>query len=314
MKRKLNVLIVAKPWQGGLYEYYFNAFKRREDVNPHLYFTYPNSILDYLSYKVNKKNWYDNLLKKINELNYDLGFFINTFFNFDKLENKNNVLYLTDDAFIEEGKLGLFKNIYISDIGYAKKFSNNSNYIGELAFAFDPKVHKSNGPNQKRKLIQLIANKDKNRNKWINLMDKHDCFPDIYGNYFNKSNYLLSHPFKIHPSINFRKQNKIYSKYLISLNIHASVIKNGTNMKTFEACGFKVPQIINYTAGIENFFEPDEEILIFSTIDEYKDKLDSLKTDKSLRDKLITNSFKRAMAEHKYDDRVKTIVNNFSLS
>ena len=156
--------------------------------------------------------------------------------------------------------------------------------------------------------------KDKNRNKWIDLMDKHDCFPDIYGNYFNKSNYLLSHPLKIHPSINFRKQNKIYSKYLISLNIHASVIKNGTNMKTFEACGFRVPQIINYTTGIENFFEPNEEILIFSTIDEYKDKLDTLKKDKSLRNKLITNSFKRAMAEHKYDDRVKMIVNNFSLS
>ena len=51
-----------------------------------------------------------------------------------------------------------------------------------------------------------------------------------------------------------------------------------------------------------------------SDLDEGKDKLDSLKTDKSLRNKLITNSFKRAMAEHKYDDRVKTIVNNFSLS
>ena len=85
-------------------------------------------------------------------------------------------------------------------------------------------------------------------------------------------------------------------------------------MKTFEACGFRVPQIINYTTGIENFFEPNEEILIFSTIDEYKDKLDLLKKDKSLRNKLITNSFKRAMAEHKYDDRVKMIVRNFGLS
>jgi len=314
MRRKLKVLIVAKPWQGGLYEYYFNAFKRREDVDPYLYFTYPNSILDYLSYKANKKNWYDDLLKKIAKLKYDLGFFINTFPNFDKLDNKNNVLYLTDDACIDQRKFDLFKNIYISDNGYAEKFSNNNNFLGELAFAFDPNVHKSNGSNPKKKLIQLIANKDKVRNKWIDLMDKHDCFPDIYGNYFNKSSYLLSHPFKIHPSINFRKQNKIYSKYLISLNIHASVIKNGTNMKTFEACGFKVPQIINFTPGLENFFEPNKEIMVFSNINEYKEKLDLLRGDDKLRKTLINNSIKRAAAMHKYDDRVKVIIKNFNLS
>ena len=39
------------------------------------------------------------------------------------------------------------------------KFSNNNNFLGELAFAFDPNVHKSNGSNPKKKLIQLIANK-----------------------------------------------------------------------------------------------------------------------------------------------------------
>ena len=195
-----------------------------------------------------------------------------------------------------------------------EKFSKNNNYLGELAFAFDPYLHKSNAVNHKKKLVQLIANKDKNRNKWIRLMDEHDCFPDIYGNYFNKSSYLLSHPLKIHPPINFKKQNKIYSKYLISLNIHASVIKNGTNMKTFEACGFRVPQIINYTAGLENFFEPNKEIMVFSTIEEYVDKLNLLKKDKNIRNKLIVNSLKRAMEEHKYDDRVKMIINNIRLS
>jgi spore maturation protein CgeB len=314
MKKKIKVLLVAKPWQGGLFEYYFNAFKRHENVETKLFFTYPNSILDYFSYKVNKKNWYESLIKKINDSKHDLAFFINTFKYFDRLEGKSNILYLTDDAFIEESKLDLFKNVYISDKGYAEKFSKNNNYLGELAFAFDPYLHKSNAVNHKKKLVQLIANKDKNRNKWIRLMDEHDCFPDIYGNYFNKSSYLLSHPLKIHPPINFKKQNKIYSKYLISLNIHASVIKNGTNMKTFEACGFRVPQIINYTAGLENFFEPNKEIMVFSTIEEYVDKLNLLKKDKNIRNKLIVNSLKRAMAEHKYDDRVKMIINNFRLS
>ena len=74
------------------------------------------------------------------------------------------------------------------------------------------------------------------------------------------------------PPINFKNQGKIYSKYLISLNIHASVIKHGTNMKTFEACGFEVPQIINYSPGIEGYFEPETEIMIFQTFMNIKRK------------------------------------------
>ena len=234
--------------------------------------------------------------------------------DFDKLESTNNVLYLTDDASIEKNKINLFKNIYISDLGYAEKFSTNKNFLGELPFAFDPHIHKSNGSNSKKKLVQSIANIDSNRNKWFGLMNKHNCFPYIYGNYFNKSNYLLSHPFKIHPSINYRKQSIIYSKYLISLNIHASVIKHGTNMKTFEACGFEVPQIICKTHGLHNYFEPDKEIIIFSNIYEYIEKLKRLKKDEVLRNALIKNSLKRAKSMHKYDDRVNLIIKNFKLS
>lgn len=311
MKRKLKVLVASKPWHGGLYQYYFNAFKRRDDVEAQLHFTYPNTFSDYACYQINKQNWLDKQIKKINEFKYDFGFFINTFPKIEELENTNNILYLTDDASVNPNILYLFSNIYLSDIGYAEKFLNNKNYLGELPFAFDPYIHKSCALNNKKKLIQSIANIDENRNKWFALMRKHKCFPNIYGNYFTKSNYLLSHPLKIHPSINFKNQNKVYSNYLISLNIHSNIIKHGTNLKTFEACGFRVPQIINYVKGLDNFFEPNKEIMIFSNIQEYKEKLDLLKKDKSLRNTLIRNSFKRAMTNHKYDDRVKLIMDNF---
>lgn len=314
MKRKIKVLIFAKPYNGGLFQYYFNAFKRISNVDPYIHFTYPNTFLDYVIYKTNKKKWFDNQIKKINAFKYDLGFIINTFPSINKLENKNNVLYLTDDALTHKSRLDLFKNIYISDKGYEKNFRNNKNFLGELAFAFDIGIHKSSGENKNRKLIQSIANVNNNRNKWFELMNEHNCFPDVYGNYFTKSKYFLIHPLKIKPSINFRSQNKVYSKYLISLNIHASIVKNGTNMKTFEASGFKVPQIISYTPGLENFFEPDKEIMIIRSIDEYKEKLKLLKNDKILRDTLTRNSYKRAIAMHKYEDRVKLILKNFKSS
>ena len=102
MKRKLKVLLAAKPWQGGLYQYDFNAFNQRDDVDIQLYFTYPQNINDYVKYKINKNKWFEGQVKIINRYNYDLGFFINTFPGIDNLKSTNNILYLTDGAAIKK--------------------------------------------------------------------------------------------------------------------------------------------------------------------------------------------------------------------
>lgn len=314
MKRNLRVLLAAKPWQGGLYQYYFNAFNRRNDIDVHLHLTFPSSIKEYSSYKIKKKNWFEDQARRINTFRYDLGFFINTFPNIEDLKSDNNILYLTDGASVEKNIIAKFKNLYISDMGYAGRFENNNYFLGELPFAVDPNIHKSSAANNKKRLIQSIANMNDSRDKWFNLMDEHNCLPDIYGNYFATSKLWLSNPLKVKPSINFRNQNKVYSKYLISLNIHSNIIKQGTNMKTFEASGFKVPQLIEEKPGLSNFFEPNKEIMVFSSIEEYKEKLELLKTDKALRKLLVTNSYKRSMAFHTYDNRVKLIIDNFKSS
>ena len=314
MKRKLKVLLAAKPWQGGLYHYYFNAFDRNDNVDVSMHFTFPNTLKDYANYKIDKKKWFKEQVKKINGYNYDLGFFINTFPSIEDLKSNNNVLYLTDGAAIKKNTLALFKNIYISDMGYANKFKDNKYFLGELPFAYDPHMHKPLVANNKRKLIQSIANMNDSRDKWFNLMDEHNCLPDIYGNYFATSKLWLFNPLKVKSSINFRNQYKVYSNYLISLNVHSNVIKNGTNLKTFEASGFKVPQIVEYKPGLSNFFEPDKEIMVFSNIEEYKEKLELLEKDKSLRKLLVSNSYKRAMATHTYDNRVKFVIDNYRSS
>lgn len=314
MKRKFKVLLAAKPWQGGLYQYYLNAFNRRDDVDVSIHFTFPNTLKDYASYKVDKKKWFEEQVKIINIHNYDLGFFINTFPGIDDLKSNNNILYLTDGAAIKENTLALFKNIYISDMGYANKFKDNKYFLGELPFAYDPHIHKPLVANNKRKLIQSIANMNDSRDKWFNLMDEHNCLPDIYGNYFATSKLWLFNPLKVKPSISFRNQYKVYSNYFISLNVHSNVIKNGTNLKTFEASGFKVPQIVEYKPGLNNFFEPDTEIMVFSSIEEYKEKLELLDNDKNLRKLLASNSYKRAMANHTYDIRVKSVIDNYKSS
>ena len=65
---------------------------------------------------------------------------------------------------------------------------------------------------------------------------------------------------------------------------------------------------------IINVEKEDKEIIIFSNIYEYIEKLKRLKKDEVLRNALIKNSLKRAKSMHKYDDRVNLIIKNFKLS
>jgi spore maturation protein CgeB len=312
MRYKRKILVVAKPWHGGLHFYYSNSFKKNKFVDVKFIPTYPNNYRDYFLYKLNKKLWLEKLVSKINSENYDLGFFINYLNIFQDLRNLNkNILYLTDEPKINVNQQSNFRNIYLSDIGYENKLISKKNYAGELPFAFDKNYHHEEKNNQKSKLICCIANKDNNRNSWFKLMYKEDSMPDIYGNYFLNSRIFFLKPSKFFPSIDFKNQRYIYSKYNVSLNIHASILKNGTNQRTFEAAGCSIAQLVNYIPGVDRFFEPDKEILLFSSIEEYKNKLSLLIKDKKLRDKLRQNALKRALSKHTYDIRVNKILRDF---
>jgi hypothetical protein len=192
-------------------------------------------------------------------------------------------------------------------MGYKDKFSRCKNFCGELPFGFDKLIHKEVTNLGSKKTICLIANKDQRRNKWLQSIQDSSNFPHIYGNYYFNDELFLKYPFKFHPKIQFECQSKVYSEYLISLNIHAKVLKQGTNMRTFEAAGSNITQLVEKSNGLENFFEPNNEILTFDSIDEYSDNLNMLKTDNRMREKLKKNALKRALNDHTYEKRLEKI-------
>jgi len=306
---RLKVALIAKPWHGGLFQYYLNAFKRNKYIDAKIFFSYPGNYYEYFLYKKNKIIWYEKLIEKINLFKYDVGFFINYSPFMENLSSKKNILYLTDAADLSFREQHFFGGIFISDSGYKEKVDKNL-FLGELPFAHDPEIHKPVRYSGKKKAICSIMNQDLKRDRFLNEI-KPEYFPEIYGNYFLKHSLCLRYPFKFFPSINFNNQNKIYSKYLISLNIHSNVIKSGTNQRIFEAAACRIPQLTNYSNGLENFFEPDNDIYIFSSADEYYEKYDVLIKDKKIRNRMIENSYKRAKSSHAYDHRINKIINLF---
>jgi spore maturation protein CgeB len=311
---KIRILLVAKPWQGGLSKYIFSALKEHKDVSAKIIHTYPITKLERLKYIQNKKKWLAELIKLINNTKYDLGIFINYLSDFKYLKNSNNnVLWFTDKPIILKAELRKFCQVYLSDMGYKKNLDFLGNFAGELSFAHDSNFHFPQKSNSLfKKSLCSIMNKDIKRDHWLEKIAMENEIPDVYGNYFFNHSLFWKYPLKFHPSVRNKQMGNIYNQYEISLNIHASVVREGTNLRTFECAGYGIPQIIEYRPGLENFFEPEKEILTFSTIDEFNYQYKRLSSDKPLRKRLAMSSRRKVEASHNYKDRVDKILRDFS--
>ena len=87
------------------------------------------------------------------------------------------------------------------------------------------------------------------------------------------------YPFSFRPAVANDAMGDVYARHKIALNIHARVVRRGTNMRTFECAGYGIPQIVEYRPGIENYFTPEKEILIFRDVDEMAAQIHSLLDD-----------------------------------
>ncbi|NQW35143.1 MAG: glycosyltransferase [Methylophilales bacterium] len=306
-----NILLVAKPWRGGLSNYINRALKAFPNSNVNFVSTYPDSPLEYLNYKINKKDWHDKIVNQINDSKYDVALFINSQSSFTNLAHSNkNILWLTDGAKITKNELNRFSGVYLSDLGYLKDLPHRDNFVSGLPFAYDPIVHSPMPSRRKKRFCCSIINKDLNRDEWLKKSNIEGVMPDVYGNYFLRHRLFWRNPSKFHKTLKIYQMGKVYGQYEVSLNIHSSVIMEGTNMRSFECAGYGIAQLIEMKPGLEALLEPEKEFLGFSDIESYVTQFNRLKNDSKLRIKLVENAKKRVAAEHTYQHRINTIFKN----
>lgn len=89
-----------------------------------------------------------------------------------------------------------------------------------------------------------------------------------------------------------------------TINIHGD--QDGFTMRTFEACGVGGVQLID-RPDVTELFEPDKEVLVFSTPDELVDKAQRVLADPIRMAKLREAAAKRAAAEHTFKHRAQVL-------
>ena len=306
----MKILIVAKPWAGGLSAYFFAAMKEMFPGSVRCISTRPVAIADRLEFRRDRKAWWERRRRDIETADCDIRFFIGARPEFRGVKARHgDVLYQTDDVGMSAEDLEIFSRIFVSDRGYlpelAAKLSQPSKLAGVLAFACHPPIHYRIAGKRRRGAC-FIANRDPKRDPYVARLLENGPRTDFIGNYFGAHPLFWRRPLAFRPAVSYTRLAEVYARYRASLNIHAKVVREGTNLRTFEAAACGVAQVVERRPGIEEYFEPGKEIVLVDDPDEMCARLGESLADPVSAAKMAERARRRALAEHTYYHRVAT--------
>lgn len=310
----MKILLVAKPWRGGLAAYLKAAIEALVPGSVEWLPTYPQSFTERIAYRRNRSAWRRRLTRRVEESNFDAAIFINHLPDFETLTPKDQyVLWITDDPRPVAGKHLPYARVYISDPGYQTEVAEmlGERFQGVLDFACLPSVHRPVGQSGPGRGFCFIGNRDAKRDPYLRRVCGAGANIRVYGNYFPLHPLCWRFPGHFRPSVPVDRMASVYERHLGSINIHARVVKGGTNMRTFECAGYCIAQVVERLPGLEALFSPGEDLLTFQTADELMDQMARLDGDPRLARSLAVSAARRARAEHTYFHRAKRLLESF---
>ncbi|WP_157471874.1 CgeB family protein [Desulfuromonas sp. DDH964] len=301
------MLLVAKPWRGGLADYLYQALTEIVPGSVEWWPTRPVTLGGRLAFARDKKGWYARLWERIDRCAAEAQIFINYPRELPPLApRKNRILWLTDGPRPRPGELDPFGRVCLSDPGYVgevKAALAAESFGGEVSFGYCPAVHAPRAPEGRREGACFIGNRDPKRDRYLAALFQAGHFPLVVGNYFLHHPFFWRHPLNFRPAVSNQAMGRIYGRHQLSLNIHAEVVREGTNMRTFECAAYGIAQLVEKRPGLERFFDLERELAVFSEETELVEKLAELLAAPERAKALAHRARQRVLAEHSYYHR-----------
>ncbi len=305
----MKILLIAKPWKGGLGRYFFLALQDMFPGEVEWISTRPSGPADAWLFRRDPEGWWDRLRCRVDQTPHSAAFFVGWRKEFRALaHDPRRVLYLVDDLRMAAGDMAGFGQVFLSDPGYEQdllKLLPAAAYGGILPFACHPPIHRPTPHHGPRRGVCFIGNRDAKRDPCLERLLASGLPATIVGNYFLKSPLFWAHPLSFRPAVANEAMGRIYARHAASLNIHARVVRAGTNMRTFECAGYGIPQAVEHLPGIETCFEPGQEILFYDGMDAMIGQLRRLLEDGEGARRLAMAARRHALASHTYAHRVQ---------
>ncbi len=98
---------------------------------------------------------------------------------------------------------------------------------------------------------------------------------------------------------------KIMSCAKVVINVHGDFMRYGGNMRLFEVASLGVCQIADDLAGVRRWFTPDENILVYASVDDLKAQVRAILADNTRRMQIAQNGQQHVYAHHTYAQRAR---------
>lgn len=308
----MKILLIAKPWRGGLGLYYYHALNDMFPGAVEWLPTRPDTLLGWCSYRANPKAWWAAIHARIANGTHDVALFVGYHPELKKLAfDARNILYLIDAVDMHPGDLDALGRVFISDPGYRKELAalvRPEQNAGPLPFACYPPMHRPHAFTGQKRDVVFIGTRGKKRDVFLRPLLHSGYTVSIIGNYFLRRGLFWQRPSAFQPSVSHEGMGAAYARHNISINIHSEVVRGGTNMRSFECAGYGIPQVIEWREGIEDYFVANEEIVLFRTAEEMLQAINMLRMDAEYRSALALRARARVLREHSYYHRIVTLL------
>ena len=115
-------------------------------------------------------------------------------------------------------------------------------------------------------------------------------------------------PTRVHPPVFGRAYYELLAGSQLTLNVHLDATgSDPANMRLFEATGVGACLVTEHQPGLERYFEPDKEVVVYRTLDECVEKVTELLDDDVQRCRIADAGQARTLADHTFDERVPTL-------
>lgn len=111
------------------------------------------------------------------------------------------------------------------------------------------------------------------------------------------------------PKVNYEKETpKVYFSSKINLNMTLRSIETGLPLRVFDIMGVGGFLMSNYQKEFEELYEPEKDVVLYSSMDELIDKARFYLTHERERLTIAMNGYKRTISEHTMKHRAATIL------
>ena len=99
----------------------------------------------------------------------------------------------------------------------------------------------------------------------------------------------------------------VFANSKINLNITLRSIQTGIPLRAFDIMGCGGFLFSNFQEDFLEYFEPDEELVFYTSYEELLDKVEFYLSHDEIRQKIAKNAYEKVAAEHTYLQRVETM-------